>query len=233
MRCFVDFISFLLYFYYSIIKGGINIDELIEENKELIYSIIYHFKNYDIEDLYQVGCIGVIKAYNNYNPNIGTKFTTYAYNYIVGEIYKYINQNNAFKLNYRNIKLKSQIKKAYDYLVQKFNREPTDIELSNFLEIDLVELEDIRNYSNVESLDYNYENNTLYDVVNVEKMDKETLIDLKNALSSLNDYERKIIYKRYFYNESQENIAKMFSMNQVKVSREEKKILSKIKVLMD
>ena len=210
-----------------------NLDELIEKNKELIYSVIYRFKNYEVEDLFQVGCIGLIKAFNNYNDGYNTKFTTYAYPYIVGEIYNYINSNHTIKLNHDYAKINKGIKRAEEYLTQTLCRVPTDLEIANFLELDLVKLHEIRNVEYLESLDYIYENNSLYDVINIENLDKETLIDLKGAFEKLSDDEKKLITKLYFYNMTQENIAKELNVNQVKVSRLLKKTLTKMKTYMN
>ncbi len=210
-----------------------NLNELIEENKELIYSIVYRFKNYEVDDLFQVGCLGLIKAYNNYNLNFNTKFTTYAYPYIVGEIYHFINSNHTIKLNHEYAKMNKGIKKAEEYLTQNLCRVPTDLEIANFLEINLSKLHEIRSFEYLESLDYNYENNNLYDFVNIENLDKETLIDLKTAFSNLSELEKELITKLYFYNMTQENIAKELNINQVKVSRLLKKTLGKMKTYMN
>ena len=74
--------------------------DVITSNENLIYSIINRYSNYyDIEDLYQVGVMGMIKAYYNYNNSYNTKFTSYAYTYILGEVLKYVNGNKNIKLN--------------------------------------------------------------------------------------------------------------------------------------
>lgn len=199
----------------------------------MIYSIVYRFKNYEIEDLFQVGCIGLIKAFYNYKENYNTKFTTYAYPYIVGEIYNFINTNHTIKLSSDYAKINRGIKKAEEYLTQNLSRVPTEEEIANFLEIDLHKLEEIRNTSSLESLDYNYDNNNLYDVVSIDSMDKETLIDLKNAFANLNESEKMLITKLYFYNMTQEKIAEELNVNQVKISRLLKKTLIKMKTYMN
>lgn len=211
----------------------VNLNELIEKNKELIYSIVYRFKNYEVEELFQVGCLGLIKAFNNYKSEFNTKFTTYAYPYIVGEIYYFINSNHTIKLNHEYAKINKGIKKAEEYLTQNLCRVPTDLEIANFLELDLVKLHEIRSMEYLESLDYNYDNNSLYDIINIENLDKETLIDLKNAFEILNNDEKSLISKLYFYNMTQENVAKELNVNQVKVSRLLKKTLTKMKTYMN
>ena len=201
-------------------------------NSNLIYSIIHKFKGGDIEDLYQAGCLGLINAYKNFNPAYKTKFTTYAYPYIMGEITKYMANNRNIRVSPENIKLYRGMKKATEFLTQHLNHEPTDEELAHFLEIDLYKLYEIRNMFNLESLDYEYESGDLYNVVSFDGIDKDELLDLKNAMTGLNAEERSFIIQRYFYNKSQQELAKCYDTNQVKISRDEKKILCKLKAKM-
>jgi len=212
--------------------GKEELKDLIMNNQNLIYSIIHKFKGGDIDDLYQAGCLGLINAYYNYNKEYKAKFTTYAYPYIVGEIYKYMNNNRNIRVSPENIKLYKGMKKATEFLTHQLNRNPTDEELSHFLEIDLYKLYEIRNMINLESLDYEYENGNLYNVINVENLSKDELLDLKNAMEGLDKKERSFIIERYFYNKSQQELAKSYDTNQVKISRDEKKILNKLKAKM-
>jgi len=200
--------------------------ELILNNQDLIYSIIHKFRSKDFEDLFQAGCIGLIKAYKHYNEELNIKFTSYAYNYIFGEIYQCIINNRCIRMSPANIKLTSSIKKAEDYLTNHLGRIPTDIELCTFLEISPYKLEEIRNMTFMESLDYD---NGIDNILSDHGISKEELIDLKNALSNLNNEEKKLIKARYFNNYTQTELARIYKTNQVKISREEKKILCKLK----
>ena len=110
------------------------IRNLVVENEGLIYSIAKKF-NGDIEDLFQVGVIGLMKAYKNFDLKFNTKFSTYAYQYIYGEIYKYVIRNKNIKVSTDQVKLNIAVNKAYDFLSQKYGRIPNDFELSSFLEI--------------------------------------------------------------------------------------------------
>ena len=209
-----------------------DLKRIILENQKLIYSIIHRFRSRDYDDLYQAGCIGLINAYNHYNEKMNVKFSSYAYNYIVGEIYQYIINNRSIHMSPMNIKLSNSIKKAEEYLVNHLGRSPTDDELCSFLEISHYKLYELRNMINIESLDYQYEENSLYDYISDNKFSKDELLDLKNALNSLSLDEKKLINARYFNNVTQEELAKMYNTNQVKVSREEKKIIYKLKAKM-
>ena len=200
-----------------------NLQDLILENSNLIYSIIHRFRSKEIEDLYQAGCIGLIKAYKNYNPKENTKFTSYAYNFILGEIYQYIISNHNIRMSPANIKLINSINKAKEYLTNYLGRNPTAIELCNFIEIEPYKYEELNNLMMTENID------NLYNIEDKTNLLKEDLIDLKNALNNLTNEEKLFIKRRYFNNITQSNLAKLYNTNQVKISREEKKILTKLK----
>lgn len=205
--------------------------ELILNNQNLIYSIASKFKG-DKEDLFQAGCLGLIDAYQKYDSNYNTKFTTYAYPFIMGEMYKYVLGDKNIKLSPEIVKLNLAIKKAEDYLTQKFKRGPTDIELSSFLEIPVYKLVETRNCYQTLSLDDDTNESSLYDFVSSDDVSKDDLILLRDALNRLEAKEKELIIKRYFYNKTQQEVANELGINQVKVSREEGKVLTKLKKYM-
>ena len=205
--------------------------ELIINNQNLIYSIASKFKG-DKEDLFQAGCLGLIDAYQKYDSNYNTKFTTYAYPFIMGEMYKYVLGDKNIKLSPEIVKLNLAIKKAEDYLTQKYKRGPTDIELSSFLEIPVYKLVETRNCYQTLSLDDDTNESSLYDFVSSDDVSKDDLILLKDALNRLEAKEKELIIKRYFYNKTQQEVANELGINQVKVSREEGKVLTKLKKYM-
>ena len=205
--------------------------ELIINNQNLIYSIASKFKG-DKEDLFQAGCLGLIDAYQKYDSNYNTKFTTYAYPFIMGEMYKYVLVDKNIKLSPEIVKLNLAIKKAEDYLTQKYKRGPTDIELSSFLEIPVYKLVETRNCYQTLSLDDDTNESSLYDFVSSDDISKDDLILLRDALNRLEAKEKELIIKRYFYNKTQQEVANELGINQVKVSREEGKVLTKLKKYM-
>lgn len=205
--------------------------ELIINNQNLIYSIASKFKG-DKEDLFQAGCLGLIDAYQKYDSNYNTKFTTYAYPFIMGEMYKYVLGDKNIKLSPEIVKLNLAIKKAEDYLTQKYKRGPTDIELSSFLEIPVYKLVETRNCYQTLSLDDDTNESSLYDFVSLDDVSKDDLILLRDALNRLEIKEKELIIKRYFYNKTQQEVANELGINQVKVSREEGKVLTKLKKYM-
>ena len=212
------------------------LSKLIVDNENLIYRITHFFNNYsNKEDLFQVGCIGLIKAYNNYKDDYNTKFTTYAYPYILGEIKKYIREDNGIKVSRDITKLNLKIERAYLVLSQKIMREPSIKEVSEYLGIDEYYISEALCANNVlQSLDEPIINNgkelTLYDTVSkVESMDIDTLIALKRELSLLDSKDYQIISEHYLQDKTQSEIAENLGINQVQVSRREQKILKKLK----
>lgn len=211
-----------------------DITNIITENENLIYKIISKYKNYfELDDLYQVAVIGLIKASKNYKENYNTKFTTYAYPYILGEVIKYINEFRSIKLNRNTRVLYLKILKAKEVLSQKLMKTPTLKELSTYLEIGESILSEVINANTtVDSLDKIISE----DGKNLELYDKYGYIDtsienypLAEELAKLPPVERQIIIARYYENMSQKEVGDNLGMYQVEVSRQEKKILKKLR----
>ena len=206
---------------------------IIIDNESLIYSIINKYSDYyDIDDLYQVGVIGMIKAYKNYNKDYNTKFTSYAYTYIFGEIVKYINESKSFKISKENRYLYKKINEAKTILTQRLMKEPSNYELSLFLEIDEKLIEDVVNINQtIDSLDREIMEDGkkvfLYDIVGEEKDNIENIF-LYEQLDKLSKEELILLKQRYFLDKTQSEVAKELGINQVKVSRTEQKILKKL-----
>ena len=210
-------------------------NEEIDKYSNLIYSLTHYFEGYkNKEDLYQVGIIGLIEAYQKYDPNYNVKFSTYAYPYILGEMKKLVREDKGIKISRSITNLNNKIDKAKNILSQKLNREPSIYELSNFLEVSEEEIiEALKTINIMQSIDepINSEGKemTLHEVISDNSMDLDTLIALKQELNNLTPYERDIITKRYIEDLSQSEVAKILDITQVKVSREEAKIKRKIK----
>ena len=211
-------------------------EEVISSSSGLIYMIIKkYFNNYDREDLYQVGVIGVIKAYNNYKKNKNTKFSTYAYKYIYGEIYNYINNYKNIKVSKDYIKLYKKINTARSILAQELMKEPTTYELSSFLEIDPYIIDTVNNsMTKIDSLDRVLYNDgkeiTIFDTIsdNKDYYNIDYLM-LNEEIDKLESPYKELIYLRYFEDKSQSEVASLLGMNQVEVSRTEKKTLKRIR----
>lgn len=214
-------------------------DTMEELYDKLVYAIArkYSYNECDLEDLYQVGQIGLTKAKNNYKAGSNAKFSSYAHFYIKGEILKYLRENRLVKVNPELIKLNSSINKVKEYLSQKYMREPTTEELAMYLEVEPSVVENaINSNQSIRSLDYELNGEeegkdvNLYDYESyIEKGYDENILMLKDELSKLSEEERRLIISRYFEDKSQNETSKELGMSQVQVSRAETKILRKIR----
>ncbi len=199
-------------------------EQLILEYEKLIYAVMRYFKNYpNKEDLFQVGCIGLINAYNNYDSNTNTKFSTYAYSYILGEMKKLVREDKGIKISRNISKLNAQIEKTNMYLTQKLMRTPTLQEIASFLEID--------EYLVVEALN---STNVLLDIdeMQINNYNTDTYSNdllLREELNKLSSDELDLITKRYMEDMTQSEVAVSLGMSQVQVSRKEHKVLEKLK----
>ena len=197
---------------------------------------------YDMDDLIQVGRIGLLNALNHYDPTQNTKFSSYAFLYIKGEILKYVRENKNIKISKELSSLVKPIERAREILRQRLQKEPTIDEVSHFLEIDRSVIEEVMlSQEFVRSLDYALNEDdegkemNLYHTLAYEEVGYDAdVLDLKQAVEDLDEEERKLISCRYFEDMTQSETSKVLGVNQVKVSREETKILKKLRgVLTD
>lgn len=208
---------------------------IIEEYQNLVFHVANTFNNYkNKEDLYQVGFMALIKAKRNYKDNLDTKFSTYAYFYILGEMKKYVREDKPLKISRDITKLNLKIEKANILLAQKLGRFPSTSELASFLEIPDELVNNAINANNpIISMDVSYTDDretTLYEAIPDYQSDLDMNIMLKDAIDTLSLSEREIILKRYMEDLTQSEIARELGMSQVQVSRSENKILKKLKV---
>lgn len=208
-----------------------DIDAVIEENRLLIYKIAKKFYNLDINDLFQAGCIGIIKAAKNFQDDGICKFSTFAYKYIFGEMYEFANKSRNIKINKAYLKAAKVIEHARSILTQKLGRYPTIDEISLYTELDSNFVSEVIILSKESiSLDEelnNEENLNLYSQLG-ESYDYDTEIMLQESINSLEEPMRSVIeYRLKDYTQSE--IANILGLSQVKVSRLENKGKSKIK----
>ena len=199
-------------------------DKLLEYDG-LIYSIINKYpKRFDREDLYQVGMLGLIDAYKHYNNDYDTKFSTFAYYYILGEVNKYIRNSSCLKVSKNLVDLKVNIMKCRESMMQKLGRVPTNLEIALYLDVseELVDSALIAT-DEVESLDNEYNTLMSFDDTSPE------IMDLNIELDKLSDNEKRLIYARYYNELTQTEISNILGMSQVQVSRSEAKILKKLR----
>lgn len=205
----------------------------ILENEGLIYKTASYFSGYgSIEDLYQAGCIGIMKGAQNYDPNKGAKFSTYIYSYIIGEMKTLVREDKPVKVSRDISRLRGSVEKARDMLSQSLMREPTDVELSEYLDIDEYYLAEALNSSvRTQSIDDNVgdTNMMMHEVISSPDVDIDDLLYLKTELESLGEPERTIMISRYYEDMTQSQIADSLGTTQVDVSRREGRVLSKLR----
>ena len=215
---------------------------LIEENNGLIWSIVRRFngRGYDIEDLYQIGCIGFIKAIQRFDTSFEVRLSTYAVPYILGEIKRYIRDDGPIKVS-RSIKeLNVKILELQREFLHKYGRDISLEEISKELKISKEEiamaLDSARPVDSIEDAKYK-DNKTDKTVSILEQIstgkDEETeitnRITIKNLINELNDNEKEIILLRYYKQKTQMQVSKILGITQVQVSRIERKVLDKMK----
>lgn len=211
-------------------------DTLIEENMGLVWSIVKRFQNrgVEMEDLFQIGSIGLIKAVDKFDLSYEVQFSTYAVPMIAGEIKRFLRDDGILKVSRS---LKEIAVKAYnsrESLEKKYGREPTTSEIAEELGIPVEELMlAMEANTQVESLQqviYQGDGNdiSLMDKLEEKENQSEKVVDrlfLEEILGNLDGKERELIFKRYFLEKTQAAIADEMGVSQVQVSRMEKRIL--------
>ena len=210
-----------------------NIEKAINDNQRLVYAIASSFTNYrNKEDLYQAGYLGIIKAFNNFDPSLNCKFSTYAYTYIVGEMKKVIREDRGYKVSRSISKINLLIEKAYVILSQKLMRTPSIKDIANYLNEDEYTIsEAIMSNNVIMSIDepiLDDANCTLQEVIG-RSNNIDDLILLKESMLKLSENDRELINNRYINDYTQTETSNLMNMSQVQVYRKEKKILQKLK----
>lgn len=225
-----------------IIKAQNNDEEakelLVKENLSLVWSLVHRFNNsiYDKEELFQIGCVGLIKAINKFNTSYDVCFSTYAVPIILGEIKRHFRDDGALKVS-RSIKeLNQKINKLSDEYFNENHKEITIEELSlalNVSKADIVLAIDSRYFpTSLNEVIYEKDGSEITVEERINEKENYSFIDkltLKDELSKLSKKEQLLIKMRYYMDMNQEEIAKYFKVSQVQISRLEKKILEKLK----
>ncbi len=205
---------------------------LVRENAGLIWSVAkrYMGRGAEPEDLYQLGCLGFLKAVEGFDLNFGTQFSTYAVPKISGEIRRYLRDDGAIKVS-RSVKERSAaIRTMRARLSSALGREPSLKELSDHLGLSPEEIAEAENATReVESIQRQSgeEGFSLEDVLTDTESEERMLekIALRQAITELPERERTVIQLRYFHGLTQDRTAKVLGVSQVQVSRIEKKAI--------
>ena len=214
-------------------------EQLLEENSGLIWSVALRYvgRGTDQEDLYQLGCVGFLKAVEGFNLNFGTQFSTYAVPKIAGEIRRFLRDDGTVKVS-RSLKERaSSVKMARAKLTNELGREPT---LSEITEITGYTAEEIAVAETATAAVESIQQETGEDGFCVENVLTDTQsedrllesIALRQAIAALPEREASVIRLRYYHGLTQQRISRVLNVSQVQVSRIERKALERLKVLM-
>lgn len=214
-------------------------NDLVTENLRLVHSCCHRFsgKGIEYDDLYQVGCIGLIKAADRFDENLGFKFSTYAVPVIMGEIKRLFRDTGPIKVSRSLKELSMKVLAARSEFENKNNREPTLSEISEILQVPVEDVtEAVCACKTPDSL-------TAYSDDGTDMRENDLAVDdrmeeisghiaLKCAIEKLSEKDQKIIAMRYYSGKTQSQTAKILNMTQVQVSRREKKILSAVREML-
>ena len=217
-------------------------DTLFEENTGLIYSVARRFlgRGVEMEDLFQIGSIGLLKAVDKFDPAFEVKFSTYAIPMILGELKRFFSDDGMIKVS-RSIKENQhRVYLAREKIEKELGREPSLKEIAEMLEMPPEEVAmTMDSAAEVESLYRTVYQSEGTDISLIDKIpEKENAeehllnrIFLEEILGKLESSDRKLLYMRYFQDQTQTQIAEQLGVSQVQVSRMEKRILKKLRSL--
>lgn len=218
-------------------------EKLINCNLKLVFNLVKRFQNrgYELEDLFQIGCIGLIKAIDKFDFSYEVKFSTYAVPMIIGEIRRFLRDDQPIKVS-RSVKETAyKIQKVRELLVNQSGREPSVSEIAEKLGIPREEI-----ITAIEAAQYP---TSIYETLHQDNNDPVYLLDqlgdrrftelswvdhieLKDLLFKLPERERQILHWRFFEDKTQTNIANRLGLSQVQISRLERQALNKLKKLI-
>ena len=218
-------------------------ETIINGNLRLVLSLVQRFDKgkYNVDDLFQIGCVGLIKAVDNFDLNYNCLFSTYAVPLIMGEIRRFIRDNTSLRIS-RKIKDNAyQILKYKEEYIKEYDKEPSWEEIGAALEISLYDIKDamdslVSPVSIFEPI-YNDGGDTIYlcdklsDIRN-DRTDKELLLTLKKAILGLKKREQIVLEDRYVMGHTQEEIAASLNISQAQVSRIEKSAISTLRRIL-
>ena len=216
-------------------------ERLIRDNNGLIWSIVKRFMNrgYEVEDLYQIGCIGFIKSIKRFDTNFEVKLSTYSVPYILGEIKRFIRDDGPIKVS-RSIK---ELNTKINELKRHYLLNGKEITLEQICKELKIQKEDaiiaMESTNAVESMDAaaNAENKdgkqmTVFDKISTGKNEEEMITNkmvVNQLINELKDRDKEIILLRFFKEKTQTEVAKILGISQVQVSRIERKVLNEMK----
>lgn len=212
--------------------------EIIDDNIGLVWNIVKRFNNrgYEMEDLFQIGCIGFVKAIQRFNTDFETQLSTYAVPMIIGEIKRFLRDNGPIKVSRSLKELAIKIKTLQEEETKKGNDELTIFQLEEKLEVSKEEIIiALEATAHIESLDRQLAEDsetTVGEKIVCEDEEYNNMLNkitVEKMLMTLNEKEKRVILYRYYKDKTQMEISRLLGISQVQVSRIEKKALEKMK----
>lgn len=213
-------------------------DLIVQSNMRLVWSVVQRFLNrgYEPEDLFQIGCIGLLKSVDKFDLSFDVKFSTYAVPMIIGEIQRFLRDDGTVKVSRSLKETGNKIRKMKDELSKEYSRAPTITEIAEALELTPEEVvmaqEASRTPSSIHETVYENDGDPITILDQIADRSETKWFDkiaLNEAIRELDERERLIVYLRYYKDQTQSEVAERLGISQVQVSRLEKKILKQMK----
>ncbi|WP_047151966.1 RNA polymerase sporulation sigma factor SigF [Aneurinibacillus tyrosinisolvens] len=213
-------------------------DTLVNSNIRLVWSVVQRFLNrgYEADDLFQIGCIGLLKAIDKFDLSFDVKFSTYAVPMIIGEIQRFLRDDGTVKVSRTLKEIAHKVRRTKDELSKTLGRLPTVKEVADVLELTPEEVvyaqEANRAPSSIHETVFENDGDPITLMDQISDKDENKWFDqlaLKEAISKLSEREQLIVYLRYYKDQTQSEVAERLGISQVQVSRLEKKILRAMK----
>ncbi|WP_028399526.1 RNA polymerase sporulation sigma factor SigF [Ectobacillus panaciterrae] len=213
-------------------------DTIVQTNMRLVWSVVQRFMNrgYEPEDLFQIGCIGLLKSVDKFDLSFDVKFSTYAVPMIIGEIQRFLRDDGTVKVSRSLKETGNKVRKMKDELAKALGRVPTVTEVAEALGLTPEEVvmaqEASRTPSSIHETVYENDGDPITILDQIADQSESKWFDkiaLKEAIRELDERERLIVYLRYYKDQTQSEVAERLGISQVQVSRLEKKILQQMK----
>ena len=210
----------------------------VKQNSPLVYSIVHRFgrQRASKEDLFQIGCVGLMKALNNFDTSYEVKFSTYAVPIIMGEIKRFFRDDGSIRISRSLKEGYLQMIKVKEMLQQKWNKDVTYQDIANEMQIEVYDVilafEANQFLYSLDEIIYQNDGSPIIledKISNPKEEDVVLKLSLKDEITKLDQREQLLLYYRYDLSMKQDEIAKKLHISQVQVSRLEKKIIQKLK----
>ena len=218
------------------------LDRLISNNTGLVWNIVKRFngRGYELEDLYQIGCLGLLKSIKRFDANFDVQLSTYAVPYILGEIKRFIRDDGLIKVSRSTKELAMKINNLKKDYLSKTGNDITVNEIAKKLKIDKEEIAiAIESSKPIESIykeESSQDDRLIIDKIKNPVDQEKRITDkiaLQEVMKELNNQERQIILLRYYKEKTQSQVGKILGITQVQVSRIERKVLDKMKLKLE